>query len=64
MIWAVFLIPLGNWKDHYKNQLKKGADTIIYLASSNEIKNFSGKYFVYRKQAKIADKNYTENNEQ
>lgn len=36
--------------------VEQGADTIIYLASSNEVKNESGYYFVNRKQAKVADK--------
>lgn len=43
--------------------VEQGADTIIYLASSNEVKNSSGHYFVNRKQAKVADKYYTAKNE-
>ncbi|AIF82193.1 dehydrogenase of unknown specificity, short-chain alcohol dehydrogenase like [Candidatus Nitrososphaera evergladensis SR1] len=37
---------------------QKGADTAIYLASSDEIKNVSGEYFVKRKQAKASDAAY------
>jgi len=39
--------------------VEQGADTIVYLASSSEVKNISGKYFVNRKQSKVADKYYT-----
>ena len=38
---------------------EQGADTIVYLASSNEVKNSSGLYFVNRKPAKVAVKYYT-----
>jgi NAD(P)-dependent dehydrogenase (short-subunit alcohol dehydrogenase family) len=33
---------------------EQGADTIVYLASSEEVKSSSGHYFVNRKQAKVA----------
>lgn len=40
-----------------------GADTIVYLATANEISEKSGQYFVNRKQAKVSDKYYTPANE-
>ncbi|HTF29504.1 MAG TPA: hypothetical protein VK625_11715 [Flavitalea sp.] len=43
--------------------VEQGADTIVYLASSNEVKNISRRYFVNRKQAKVSDKYYTTKNE-
>jgi len=43
--------------------VEQGADTIIYLATSNEVKNTTGKYFVNRKQSKVANKYYTSSNE-
>ncbi|SFD82260.1 NAD(P)-dependent dehydrogenase, short-chain alcohol dehydrogenase family [Chitinophaga sp. CF118] len=42
---------------------EQGADTIVYLATSSEVSNCSGKYFVNRKQASIAEKYYSEKNE-
>jgi len=38
---------------------EKGADTIVYLAASDKLKEISGKYFVNRKQAVVADKYYS-----
>lgn len=43
--------------------VEQGADTIIYLASSNDVKNISGRYFVNRKQEKVSNKYYTATNE-
>lgn len=43
--------------------VEQGADTIIYLASSNDVKNISGQYFVNRKQEKVSNKYYTATNE-
>ncbi|HVX01907.1 MAG TPA: SDR family oxidoreductase [Nitrososphaera sp.] len=37
---------------------QRGADTAIYLASSDEVKDTSGGYFVKRKQAKASDAAY------
>lgn len=42
---------------------EQGADTIVYLATSGEVKHSSGKYFVNRKQASVAEKYYSEKNE-
>jgi len=42
---------------------EQGADTIVYLATSGEVNNVSGKYFVDRKQAKVAEKFYSEERE-
>jgi NAD(P)-dependent dehydrogenase (short-subunit alcohol dehydrogenase family) len=42
---------------------EQGADTIVYLATSGEVNNISGQYFVNRKQAIVADKYYSEQNE-
>jgi len=42
---------------------EQGADTIVYLATSAEVAHTSGKYFVNRKQAKVADKYYSAQNE-
>jgi NAD(P)-dependent dehydrogenase (short-subunit alcohol dehydrogenase family) len=42
---------------------EQGADTIVYLATSGEVNNSSGKYFVNRKQANVAKKYYSEKNE-
>lgn len=54
---------IGKLARPFFKTVEQGADTIVYLASSDEVKNISGKYFVNRKQAKVADKYYTENNE-
>jgi NAD(P)-dependent dehydrogenase (short-subunit alcohol dehydrogenase family) len=43
---------------------EEGADTIVYLASSDEVKNISGGYFANRKKAKTNDKYYSIANEQ
>jgi NAD(P)-dependent dehydrogenase (short-subunit alcohol dehydrogenase family) len=43
---------------------RKGADTIIYLASSPEAAGISGKYFYKRKPAKVAAKHNSIENEQ
>jgi len=43
---------------------EKGADTIVYLATSPDIKNVSGEYFVDRKPAKVAGKYHTRGNEE
>jgi len=42
---------------------EQGADTIVYLATSGEVNNISGKYFVNRKQASVTEKFYSEKNE-
>jgi NAD(P)-dependent dehydrogenase (short-subunit alcohol dehydrogenase family) len=42
---------------------EQGADTIVYLATSSEVNNSSGKYFVNRKQVSVAEKYYSEKNE-
>ncbi|HEY5745476.1 MAG TPA: SDR family NAD(P)-dependent oxidoreductase [Chryseolinea sp.] len=42
---------------------EQGADTIVYLATSSEVNNSSGKYFVNRKQAIVAEKYYSKKNE-
>jgi NAD(P)-dependent dehydrogenase (short-subunit alcohol dehydrogenase family) len=42
---------------------EQGADTIVYLATSGEVKNSSGKYFVNRKQSKVTEKYYSEKKE-
>ena len=39
--------------------VEQGADTVIYLASSNATKGISGQYFVNRKPSKVADKYHT-----
>ena len=41
LIWAII--------DPFLVSPKKGADTALYLASSSEVDNISGKYFVNRK---------------
>lgn len=41
--------------------VEQGADTIVYLASSNDVEGISGKYFVNRKQSKVTEKYYTVN---
>lgn len=38
---------------------EQGADTIVYLATSPAVSKVSGKYFVNRKEAKVADKYYS-----
>lgn len=42
---------------------EKGADTIVYLATSKEVAKVSGKYFVNRKQAKVTEKYFSPENE-
>lgn len=42
---------------------EQGADTLIYLADSHEIKGVSGEYFVNRKKAKVSNKYHTVQNE-
>jgi len=42
---------------------EKGAETSIYLATSPEAENISGKYFVKKKIAKVNEKYYTLENE-
>jgi NAD(P)-dependent dehydrogenase (short-subunit alcohol dehydrogenase family) len=42
---------------------EQGADTMVFLASSNEVKGISGRYFVNRKRAKVADKYFSKENE-
>lgn len=42
---------------------EQGADTIVYLASSADVKNVSGQYFVNRKPVKVAAKYFTTSNE-
>ena len=37
---------------------KKGAETVIYLASSPDVENISGKYFVDKKEVKSTDVTY------
>jgi NAD(P)-dependent dehydrogenase (short-subunit alcohol dehydrogenase family) len=44
--------------------VEQGADTIVYLATSNDVKNRSGKYFVDRKEAMVAAKYHTAKREQ
>ena len=44
--------------------VEQGADTIIYLATSNDVKGKTGKYFVDRKEARVAKKYHTAANEQ
>ncbi len=39
---------------------EKGAETILYLASNNEIKNVTGKYFVNKKAVASSSKSYDE----
>ena len=43
---------------------KKGADTIVYLASSDKVKNISGQYFENRKEARVSEKYDTIENEE
>lgn len=43
---------------------EQGAQTIVYLASSPDVNNVSGKYFADKKVAKVSEKYYTEANEQ
>lgn len=43
---------------------EKGADTIVYLASSGKLKAVSGKYFVNRKQSAVTEKYYTSEREE
>lgn len=40
---------------------QKGADTALYLASSSEVEDVSGKYFVKRKQVQASDAAYDDN---
>jgi NAD(P)-dependent dehydrogenase (short-subunit alcohol dehydrogenase family) len=42
---------------------EQGADTLIYMATANEISSASGKYFINRKPAKVSTKYYTAENE-
>ena len=42
---------------------EQGADTIVYLATSSEVNNSSGKYFVNRMQASVTEKYYSKKNE-
>ncbi|SEW44033.1 NAD(P)-dependent dehydrogenase, short-chain alcohol dehydrogenase family [Chitinophaga sp. YR573] len=42
---------------------EQGADTIVYLATSGEVNNISGKYFVNRKQASVTETYYSEKTE-
>jgi hypothetical protein len=41
---------------------EKGAETIVYLASSPEVEGVSGKYFVNRKAAASSRESYDEAN--
>ena len=40
----------------------KGAETSIYLSTSPEVENISGKYFIKKKEVKMNDKYYTPEN--
>lgn len=39
---------------------EQGADTLLFLAESDEVKNISGKYFINRKPAKVNEKYISE----
>jgi NAD(P)-dependent dehydrogenase (short-subunit alcohol dehydrogenase family) len=43
--------------------VEQGADTLIYLATTDEIAGVSGRYFIDRKPAKVSSKYYTAENE-
>ena len=43
---------------------EQGAETILYLATSNDVKTTSGQYFVNKKPAKVSDKYFTTANQQ
>jgi len=40
-----------------------GAETSIYLATSPDVENVTGKYFVKKKISKVSDKYYSPENE-
>jgi NAD(P)-dependent dehydrogenase (short-subunit alcohol dehydrogenase family) len=43
--------------------VEQGADTLIYMATTDEIAGVSGRYFIDRKPAKVSSKYYTAENE-
>ncbi|WP_343631790.1 SDR family oxidoreductase [Fluviicola sp.] len=58
-----FMNTLAKWMRPFFRTPEKGADTIVYLATSEEAQKVSGKYFVNRKQARVTEKYYTTANE-
>jgi NAD(P)-dependent dehydrogenase (short-subunit alcohol dehydrogenase family) len=47
----------------FMKTVEKGAETIIYLATSEEVRNKSGNYYVNKKIHKTSLKYYSEKNE-
>ena len=45
-------------QDKFKLTPEQGAETIVYLATSNEVEGVSGKYFAKCKEKKSAKKSY------
>jgi NAD(P)-dependent dehydrogenase (short-subunit alcohol dehydrogenase family) len=54
---------LGKIARRFFKTAEQGADTIIYLATSPDVKNISGKYYVNRHPAEVAKKYNTPQNE-
>ena len=60
---GTFMNTLAKMMRPFFRTPEKGADTIVYLATSKEIEKVSGKYFVNRKQAVVTEKYHTEGRE-
>lgn len=55
---------LGKLARPFFKTAEQGAETIIYLATADEVKNTSGKYFVNKKEAAVSTKYYSKAQEE
>ncbi|MHA4740333.1 SDR family NAD(P)-dependent oxidoreductase [Dyadobacter sp. MSC1_007] len=54
-----FLNMVGKIARRFFKTAQQGADTLVYLATSEKLSQVSGKYFVNRKEASVATKYYS-----
>ncbi|WP_179412728.1 SDR family NAD(P)-dependent oxidoreductase [Mucilaginibacter sp. E4BP6] len=61
---GILLNIIGKIARPFLKTPEQGTETIIYLATSSEVKNISGKYFVKNKLANVSDKYYSKQNKE
>ncbi|MDR3679062.1 MAG: SDR family NAD(P)-dependent oxidoreductase [Flavipsychrobacter sp.] len=61
---GVFFNIIAKLARPFLKTAEQGAETMLYLATSNEMKNISGKYFVNKKQAIVSNKYYSQKHEE
>jgi NAD(P)-dependent dehydrogenase (short-subunit alcohol dehydrogenase family) len=54
---------VGKLARPFFRSVEQGADTLIYMATADELSGVSGKYFINRNPAKVSTKYYTAENE-